>query len=68
MKTQKMLRGNFVGLRVSDDELRTIDELARRLERKRGDAVRFVIRQAARELEANDMRAGAGAMQNAIAN
>lgn len=37
--------------RVGNEELEAIDFLARRMERKPGDAIRFVIREAARKLQ-----------------
>lgn len=40
----------MVGFRVSDEERRTIEALAQKLERNMSDAVRYVVRQAAREL------------------
>lgn len=40
----------FFGVRVSDAELEAINILAKCLERRRGDAVRYALRWAAREL------------------
>jgi len=40
----------MVGFRVSDEERRTIEALAQTLERTMSDAMRYVVRQAAREL------------------
>jgi len=40
----------MVGFRVSDEERRTIEALAQTLERTMSDAMRYVMRQAAREL------------------
>jgi hypothetical protein len=42
----------FFGVRVSREEMRAIDLIARKTERRRGDAVRFAIRKTARELAA----------------
>lgn|GEM_PF-3405099 len=54
----------FFGLRVSDEELRAIDFLAAKLERKRGDAVRVVIRNAARELKQKESVGGQAGVAN----
>lgn len=50
----KMKNERFFGLRVGDAEMQAIAFLARKLERRRGDAVRFVIRQAAQNLQAQN--------------
>lgn len=69
MEKQNGKRENFIGVRVNDDELKTIDELARRLERKRGDAIRVVLRRYAPEFGAAQTRADAvpGEVTRAIA-
>jgi len=48
MENQK--RSYLVGFRVSDAERRMIEALAQKMERNLSDAVRYVMRQAAREM------------------
>lgn len=43
-------RGEFIGLKMSLTERRMLEALAQRMERSLSDAVRYVVRQAAREL------------------
>lgn len=40
-----------VNFRTTPEEKRLIAEIARRLERREGDALRFIVRKAARELD-----------------
>lgn len=48
MENQK--RSYLVGVRVSDAERRMMEALAQKMERNLSDMVRFVVRQAAREM------------------
>lgn len=46
----KEKRGEFIGLKVSITERRMMEALAQKMERNLSDMVRFVVRQAAREM------------------